>query len=797
MVVSLTLFYREFMGGEPLPGRLSYAEGGDWVRADMLTSLSQADRSRFREAVKFERLPFAPGLDERGLELLVSPLHMKRRRRGTAPTAYGFKLGGGLEEYAETCALPLGGGRNKVEPVLLPRGLSNGPQWVDELAKRKPWSGWDNTDTGEACVVWPGVEPLEADPPLVGVVVTVHNKPDRAVPCLESIAARTRYPNLRVYVINDGSNEYTSQLLDREYGEREGWQVLRHRNTGYLETANRGARVAMSEGCGFVVFVNSDVRVTDGWLGAMVTASLRTDAAMVNPLSNQQGPISLPLALEKSWGFPRLPGGVNYRQAALAASLIPPSYPEAVTSVGQCLLVRRKEWLKLGPFDGDLYGSGYGEECELWARVISEGGGAVVADDAYVYHESHATHENADDRERAGAERFISRWRDLYGMKAKKIRLWPNKCVNVRSVAGSLKPTGLPVRFVMMNIGQYGGVYCVLRLVDELNERGFNASAEFTKLQDHSFKLTTGPSQHPDPNALRRLVDNPNNLGGFVVATHWFTGELMAANVRRSTDFIPLAFWQDREDLFVEPNGTRSVRPGSVSAYLDIEHKIVNAQWVADTAKAELDVDGFNVIPVGVDCNRFYPSKRASGGPVRILAMHRPSTPRRGAKRLLEVYKAVKAAKGGAVIFETFGEACTWSDFHYGTLSQDAVAELLRGVDILIEPSEFQGFGLPGLEAMASGAVLVSTDNQGVHEYGTHGSDCFIEGDGQTLEDLTLRCIEDAKLRAKIGEQARETALSFDWGLLADRWARTLATIYAESGRTRHLQTVAQWTTAG
>ena len=64
-----------------------------------------------------------------------------------------------------------------------------------------------------------------------------------------------------------------------------------------------------------------------------------------------------------------------------------------MTSVGQCLLVSNRAWSEYGPFNQDVYGSGYGEECELWAQVLSGGGLAKVADDVYVYHESHGTHE--------------------------------------------------------------------------------------------------------------------------------------------------------------------------------------------------------------------------------------------------------------------------------------------------------------------------------------------------------------------------------------------------------------------
>lgn len=703
--------------------------------------------------------------------MLVSPLRKRRRESRTysgATISIDESLAG---RFRASCPLPVVD--EEADAVLVPDESWEGDQyWVRRLYEARPWRGWSAERQDGPHVRFDGVDPIDVEPPRVTVVVTIYNQPDRFVPCLRTITERTVYPNYDLVVIDDGSDPYSSNRIKEVAPEA---KVFSHINAGYLNSANRGGREAFRGGADYVVFVNSDVRVTHGWLSAMVRATIRTGADLVNPLCNQQGPISLPLAFEKSWGFPRIQGGVGYRQAAVACSFVPPSYPDAITSVGQCMMVSRSAWENHGPFDGKIYGTGYGEECELWARVISDGGKAVVADDAYVYHESHATHRQAEDREKQGAKTFMARWGDLYSPRAYQIRLWPQRCAKVRATINEMGPAGIPVRFIMMNIGQYGGVYCVLRLVDELNERGFDASAHFVKMQEHDFKLTTGPRQYSDTTQLRRMVKDPRNQGGFIVATHWYTGEIMKAMGDPDGVFTPIAFWQDREDLFTEPNGQKSVRPMSVDAYTPIPNRIVNAEWVGRSAVSDLGIDGFTHIPVGVDTDKFYPQRR-KGGPVRILAMHRPSTPRRGAKRLLSLYLSLKDRYGSDVSFETFGEPCSWSDFHYGRVSQDEVAALMRQIDIVVEPSEYQGFGLPGLEAIACGACLVSTDNRGIHEYGKHRQNCLIES-GKDLLDLICEAVDSQELRDKLGEAGRATSLSFDWSVIADRWRDHLLAI--------------------
>ncbi len=628
--------------------------------------------------------------------------------------------------------------------------------------------------------MFPSIDPITEEPPVVAIVVTIYNKPSRFVPCVESILERTKYPasQIRLVLVDDGSDDFSQDKMRQLAAVAEQrnieTKIVRHPNAGYLISANRGVHRGYDMGADLVCLVNSDVLLTDGWLSAMVRCHLRTGAGLVNPLCNQQAAISVPLAGEKSWGFPRLPGRVGYIKAAELSRLIPPSYPDAVTSVGQCLMIHKPVWDEHGPFDEEIYGSGYGEECELWARHLNAGGVAKVADDAYVYHEAHGTHQNASKREEQGAKLFMSRWRDLYNHQAPKIRSWSDKYRNLRALAFTAQPHKPPVRFIAYNLGPYGGVHCILRLVDGLNERGFDASVEYVLEQDHQFKMRTGPNKHNDATSLRRLSLDAQNKGGLIVATHWFTGEILRAMMMRDTGFTPLAFWQDREDLFVEPDGSKSVRPDWVKSYTAIKNRIVNARWVGESAQADLGIDGFEHIPVGVDCNQFYPKRRLKGGPVSILSMYRPSTPRRGAKRIHSLYSDLRKRFGRNVILQTFGEETTIGDMNFGALSQDQVSDKMREADIVIEPSDFQGFGLPGLEAMASGAALVSTDNKGVHEYGVHAENSFICQTDEQMLDSISELIGDEELRSRLADCGRDTALRFDWELLFDRWAAHL-----------------------
>ena len=779
--MALADYYRQYNSDVRLSGEFSGVIRGDYVRADLLSALDAKSKRHFAPAKKFAQLKLDDSF--RGLDVINinSASSVVQKRGATSPASLSIHVNA-PQSYVDCCPLPVSSGGDPDVIISPSLDRTPKPQWVREVFESRPWCGWSSSP-GE--VVFPGVEPIEVSAPSVSIVVPIFNKPDRFVQCLESVRDETIYPRVKnVYIVDDGSDEYSSSLM-RSMCEKSGWTYLTHENKGYLLTANRGIGEAFHDGADYVISLNSDVLVTRGWLSGMVRAALRNNAGLVNPLSNQQAIISLPMSLEQAHGMRRMAGRASYISAAIASSYVPPKYPDAVTNVGNCLLIERSLWQNHGPFDEDVYGSGYGEECELWARARNEGIRCVVADDVYVYHESHGTIANASQHERDGMNRFLERWRPLYMREQVKMRLWDKKMDAVRTLASNMMPYALPVRFLCYNIGQYGGVYCVVRLVNELTKRGFCASVEFCVHQPNHFRYLAGPNKHNSAGSIRALSKDESCKEGIVVATHWFTGELLMDMMADDAPFIPLAFWQDREDLFVEPNGTKSLRSSSIKRYPEIPNRVVNADWVGRSAQEDIGISAYTHIPVGVDCHKFYPGEKRQSK-VQIVAMYRPTTPRRGGKRLQRLYAALKERYGEAVSLETFGEPCSFADVDHKKVSQDEVAAIMRTASIVVEPSDFQGFGLPGLEGMASGCALVSTDNLGIHEYGRHSENCFIANRDADLLGHLYELVENPSLCERIGREGRETALTFDWSVISDRWADHLLSLYSKSGYTKY-----------
>lgn len=93
------------------------------------------------------------------------------------------------------------------------------------------------------------------------------------------------------------------------------------------------------------------------------------------------------------------------------------------------------------------------------------------------------------------------------------------------------------------------------------------------------------------------------------------------------------------------------------------------------------------------------------------------------------------------------------------------VHELYNCSKIWLVPSRSEGFGLPILEAMACGSVVISTDTLGASELISHGKNGFVVPFGDTEDfmhyiELILR---DNKLCRCLVEQGLETVAKYTW----------------------------------
>lgn len=97
---------------------------------------------------------------------------------------------------------------------------------------------------------------------------------------------------------------------------------------------------------------------------------------------------------------------------------------------------------------------------------------------------------------------------------------------------------------------------------------------------------------------------------------------------------------------------------------------------------------------------------------------------------------------------------------HYSAPGDDELRCLYNRTAIFVVPSLHEGFGLPGAEAMACGAALVSTRNGGVNAYARHAESAWLcpAADPAALADAIVQLLGDAGLRCRIARRGTVSA---------------------------------------
>ena len=221
--------------------------------------------------------------------------------------------------------------------------------------------------------------------PLPLIIVPVFNALDHLEVCLESIT-RTVPTDTRVILIDDASTDpgVRPALQSWVNAAKPYRQLLVHeKNQGFVATANHGMRLAATD----VVLLNSDTQVTSGWLQHLADC-LNSDPsiATATPWSNNGEIVSIPTFCVSN-PVPQNPDVI----AAAIASCGKPHYPEMPTAVGFCMAISLRAIQRIGLFDEETFGRGYGEENDFCQRAEQAGLRNVLCDNAYVVHHGGAS----------------------------------------------------------------------------------------------------------------------------------------------------------------------------------------------------------------------------------------------------------------------------------------------------------------------------------------------------------------------------------------------------------------------
>ncbi len=101
---------------------------------------------------------------------------------------------------------------------------------------------------------------------------------------------------------------------------------------------------------------------------------------------------------------------------------------------------------------------------------------------------------------------------------------------------------------------------------------------------------------------------------------------------------------------------------------------------------------------------------------------------------------------------------------------------LIRGADVLVHPSLYEGFGLVVLEAMARGTPVLAARAAALPQTGGDAAEYFDPGRPNELETVLGALLSDPDRRTRMSEAGRAHAGTFSW----ERTAAETAAVYRE-----------------
>ncbi|HWS56070.1 MAG TPA: glycosyltransferase family 4 protein [Pyrinomonadaceae bacterium] len=191
-------------------------------------------------------------------------------------------------------------------------------------------------------------------------------------------------------------------------------------------------------------------------------------------------------------------------------------------------------------------------------------------------------------------------------------------------------------------------------------------------------------------------------------------------------------------------------------------------------------------VPCGLDFDAFgvdVPVERRARGTVGFPAREQES---KGTADAVAALEALRARRGDGLSVSAFGPRPVsglpgWVRASW--LPTDAgLRAFYNSISIFVFPSRFEGWGLPGMEALACGAALVAADSVGLGEYARHGETALVVE--RARPDLLAAAVEtllgDDELRQRLARQGHARVRRYTWARAVD----ALEALFAgEAGR--------------
>jgi GT2 family glycosyltransferase/glycosyltransferase involved in cell wall biosynthesis len=600
----------------------------------------------------------------------------------------------------------------------------------------------------------------------VDIVIPSYRDAEHVRTLVRSIHRTVRKGTVRVIVADDCSGEEHLAALRGI----EGIDVLvaSDRNSGFAANANRG--VAASDGERDVVVLNSDIEALPSWLECLQYGAYGEEGAGIvgAQLQYPDGRIQFGGTVRnrdrREW--------FDHRYRFKPHGWGPAEAPSAALAVtGACMYVRREVIERLGAFD-ERYAMAY-EDVDWCLRAWQAGYRVLYFPSAQLVHHESLTRGSEQGERELGSQRvFWERWSDFFDARSAALAAGGDGGHGAATLAAGA-PERLRIVYVTEDTGVGGGHRDIFEHLNRLAARGHDVSLYTLGEPPQWFALCVPVHSFEDYEALG---DALAEVDAIKVATWWMTAApVWRASIPRG---IPVYFVQDIETSYY-PDHERA-RHAVLDSYRPEFRYMTISSWNRERLR-ELDLDA-ELIPPGIDLETFRPRPDVRRREDMVLALGR-TNPLKNLPLTLAGWRSLSRPRPELCLFGIEPELAQDGVRYVDTPSDEQVNELFCQATVFVQTSVHEGFALPPLEAMATGAAVVCTDAHGNRDFCVDGVNCLMpEPTPAAVGAALARLLGDPGLRQELGRAGIETAEDYAWEKRIDALERFFERV-AASGR--------------
>lgn len=182
------------------------------------------------------------------------------------------------------------------------------------------------------------------------------------------------------------------------------------------------------------------------------------------------------------------------------------------------------------------------------------------------------------------------------------------------------------------------------------------------------------------------------------------------------------------------------------------------------------------VVPLGINNKNYYAEKDPKN--IHIAYFGRFENVQKGFLNFIQAVALLEKEfkEQNKVIFSLYGKGADIPSAYVGLfetckhLEGEALYRAYAKTDIVVMPSNYEPFGLVGLEAMASHCLLLCTEHQGMDEYAVPGKTCVtIKSDPVSIAKTIKEVVSNYNAYQDIIENGYQESLKWTWNRSA--WA--------------------------